>query len=130
MKHEEPKTGRPGETSQWPRWEGPAENRPSGYMQGETNIFAEEADQQKHRGTAPANYDDRPDGQVETAVNEALTQDAMLDPSGIVVSVERGQVTLAGTVASDADRQRAEECARTVHGVNGFNNNLTVSAAR
>lgn len=130
MKHEEPKTGRPGETSQWPRWEGPAETRPSGYMQGETNIFAEEPDQQKHRGTAPANYDDRPDEEVRTAVNEALTQDAMLDPSGVTVSVKGGRVTLAGTVSSDADRQRAEECALSVHGVSGCDNTLTVSSAR
>jgi osmotically-inducible protein OsmY len=99
-------------------------------MQGETNIFAEESDQQKHRGTAPANYDDRPDEEVRTAVNEALTQDATLDPSGVTVSVQGGRVTLAGTVASDADRQRAEECALSVHGVNGCDNTLTVSSAR
>ncbi|HEX2148505.1 MAG TPA: BON domain-containing protein, partial [Pseudorhizobium sp.] len=122
MKHETPKTGRPGETSQWPRWEGPAENRPSGYMQGETNIFAEDADQQKHRGEAPAGYD-RPDEHVETAVNEALTQDPTLDPTNIAVTVRNGRVLLEGTVASEADRQRAEECVSGVHGVSGCENN-------
>ena len=74
MKHEEPKTGRPGETSQWPRWEGPAENRPSGYLQGEANIFAENSEQQKHQGVAPTDYQ-RPDDHIQSAVNEALTQD-------------------------------------------------------
>jgi hypothetical protein len=42
MKHEPQSGGKPGETSQWPRWEGPAENRPSGYIQGEANIFADD----------------------------------------------------------------------------------------
>lgn len=27
-----PKTGKPGTTDQSPRWEGPQENRPSGYL--------------------------------------------------------------------------------------------------
>jgi osmotically-inducible protein OsmY len=127
MKDEAPKTGRPGETSQWPRWEGPAENRPSGYMQGEANIFADNADQQKHRGSAPDAYQ-RPDEHVQTGVNEALTQDPLLDPTNIVVTVHGGRVILEGTVASDADRRRAEECALAVNGVNGCENNLKISA--
>ncbi len=128
MKEEAPKPGRPGETSQWPRWEGPAENRPSGYMQGEANIFAENEDQQKHRGTGPADYD-RPDEQVRAAANEALTQDTMLDPTNISVTVQGGRAVLDGTVASEADRRRAEECVSAVHGVTSCNNNLKVSAS-
>ena len=27
-----PKDGKPGTTDQWPRWEGPPENRPRGYL--------------------------------------------------------------------------------------------------
>lgn len=128
MKDEAPKPGRPGETTQWPRWEGPAETRPSGYMQGETNIFAEKEDQQKHRGRGPAGYD-RPDEQVLAAVNEALTQDAMLDPTNISATVHGGRVVLDGTVASEADRRQAEECVSAVHGVTSFDNNLKVSAS-
>lgn len=128
MKDEAPKPGRPGETSQWPRWEGPAESRPSGYMQGETNIFAENPDQQKNVGAAPAGYD-RPDEQVEAAANEALTQDPMLDPTNISVRVRDGRVALDGTVASEADRRRAEECVTAVHGVASCDNNLKVSAS-
>lgn len=127
MKDEAPKAGRPGETSQWPRWEGPAESRPSGYMQGEANIFAENPDQEKHVGAAPVGYD-RPDEQVEAAANEALTQDPMLDPTDISVRVRNGRLDLNGTVASEADRRRAEECVTAVHGVASCNNNLTVSA--
>ncbi|MCJ8520151.1 osmotically-inducible protein OsmY [Pseudorhizobium tarimense] len=128
MKHEAPKSGRPGETSQWPRWEGPAESRPSGYMQGETNIFAEGDEQQKHRGVAPAGYD-RSDEDVKAAVNEALTQDAMLDPTAIIVGVREGKVTLEGSVTKEADRRRAEECALSVHGVNSCENNIRVASA-
>jgi hyperosmotically inducible periplasmic protein len=48
--NQEPKAGgKPGETSQWPRWEGPAENRPSGYIQGEANIFADDPVEDKKR---------------------------------------------------------------------------------
>jgi osmotically-inducible protein OsmY len=96
-------------------------------MQGETNIFAANEDQQKHRGTGPADYD-RPDEQVRAAVNEALTQDAMLDPTNISAMVQGGKVVLSGTVASDADRRRAEECVSAVHGVTSCDNNLKVSA--
>ncbi len=128
MKDEAPKPGRPGETTQWPRWEGPAENRPSGYMQGETNIFAQNEDQQKHHGEGPADYN-RPDEQVRTAVNEALTQEPMIDPTSISVSVVDGRVVLDGTVQSEADRRQAEQCVSTVHGVRSCDNNLKVSAS-
>jgi hypothetical protein len=32
MKHETPKAGRAGTTDQSPRWEGPEETRPRGYL--------------------------------------------------------------------------------------------------
>jgi osmotically-inducible protein OsmY len=129
MKHEEPKPGRPGETSQWPRWEGPAENRPSGYLQGEANIFADTPEQEKKRGVAPADYD-RPDPDIEAAVKEALTQDSFLDPTAITVSVKDGVVSLDGSVASEADLRRAEKCIENVHGVRSCSNNLIVAGER
>lgn len=30
-----PRDGQPGTTDQWPRWEGPKENRPAGYLPAE-----------------------------------------------------------------------------------------------
>ena len=126
MKNEQPKSGRPGETSQWPRWEGPAENRPSGYLQGEANIFAEDSGQEKKRGLAPEGYE-RSDSDLKTAVNEALTQDAFLDPRGITVSVNHGIASLEGTVASADDVRRAEDCCRSVDGLNGCTNNLHIA---
>jgi hypothetical protein len=56
MKHERPKTGKAGETSQWPSWEGPAENRPSGYIQGESDIFQEDG---KETDAQPAKRTDQ-----------------------------------------------------------------------
>lgn len=32
MADEKPRDGAPGTTDQWPRWEGPEENRPRGYL--------------------------------------------------------------------------------------------------
>lgn len=49
MRHEPKSSGKPGEISQWPRWEGPAQNRPSGYVQGEADIFAEHPVDDKKR---------------------------------------------------------------------------------
>ncbi|MDO1584248.1 hypothetical protein [Rhizobium oryzicola] len=49
MKHDTPKQGRAGETSQWPRWEGPATTRPRGFLQGEANIYADDPEGEKKR---------------------------------------------------------------------------------
>lgn len=129
MKDDQPKAGRPGETSQWPRWQGPAESRPSGYLPGETNIFAKDQQQEVHRGKGPKGYR-RSDGRIEEDVNEQLTQDAFLDPTDITVSVKDGVVTLNGHVASRADKRRAEDCALQVHGVSDCLNNLRIEAER
>ena len=53
--------GKPGETSQWPRWEGPAENRPRGYVQGEANIFADDPVEDKKRHSTDYPENDRSD---------------------------------------------------------------------
>lgn len=130
MKNEQPKPGRPGETSQWPRWEGPAESRPSGYLQGEANIFAEDESQEKHIGKAPLDYSERPDHLIEQEVKERLTQDPFLDPTNITVSVSQQRVTLEGFVEQEADRQRAEACVNEVAGVGGCDNRLSLGANR
>ncbi len=49
MRHQPQSGGKSGEVSQWPRWEGPAENRPSGYVQGEADIFADDPIGEKKR---------------------------------------------------------------------------------
>jgi hypothetical protein len=129
MKNEQPKAGRPGETSQWPRWEGPAESRPSGYLQGETNIFATEPGQEKQAGKGPAGYQ-RADDLIEQDVNEQLTQDAFLDPTNITVTVQDGVVSLGGYVAQLADKERAEACVLSVEGAQSCQNNLRLAPER
>lgn len=130
MKNEQPRTGRPGETSQWPRWEGPAESRPSGYLQGDANIFADDSEQEKHAGKAPANYEERPDELVERDIKEQLTQDAFLDPTNLTVSVQNGEVLLEGFVAQLADKERAESTAMSVAGARSCRNNLRLAPER
>jgi hyperosmotically inducible protein len=129
MKNEQPKAGRPGETSQWPRWEGPAESRPSGYLQGEANIFAEGPEQEKQIGKGPDGYE-RPDDLIAQDVNEQLTQDAFLDPTNMTVSVENGEVTLEGYVAHLADKARAQDVVLDIQGVTACRNNLRIAPER
>ncbi|WP_416797158.1 hypothetical protein [Ciceribacter azotifigens] len=54
MKNATPKPGRPGEVSQWPRWEGPEESRPAGYLPAERNAGTESGDsREKTRDDTP-----------------------------------------------------------------------------
>ena len=50
-----------------------------------------------------------------------------LDVSNVSALARFGVVTLDGKVRSEADRQRAEELAREVHGVEGIVNELAVA---
>lgn len=116
MKNDTPKAGRPGETSQWPRWEGPPESRPHGYLPGEANIFSD--DPEGHG---------RSDADIEAAVNDALADADFLDPATISVSVEDGVATLEGSVAREDDYHQAQERCQSVDGVRGVINNLRVA---
>ncbi len=51
---------------------------------------------------------DRPDGEILTEVQGALRWDAYVDHALIDVTVDNGQVVLAGTVGSAAEKRRAE----------------------
>ena len=51
-----------------------------------------------------------------------------LRDSTINVDVDNGVVTLTGTVASQAQKTRAQNVARGVEGVTNVRNNLTVSS--
>jgi len=127
MKNEQPKAGRPGETSQWSRWEGSAESRPSGYLQGEGNIFAEGPDQDKKMGKG-ANK--RSDDLIAQDVEDQLQQDVSFNPEGLTLKVDSGEVTLEGYVAHLADKSRAEELVLDIEGVTAFRNNLRIAPER
>ena len=64
---------------------------------------------------------------VKTRFDLAAADD--LRDSTINVDVDKGVVTLTGTVASAAQKTRAEAVAKSVEGVTGVKNNLKVQAA-
>src|ERR1035437_4292465 len=68
----------------------------------------------------------RSDGQIEMAVVQALDGSEALKNDLITAATIQSQVTLAGTVSSDASRQLAESIAAKVPGVTKVNNNLKV----
>jgi hypothetical protein len=66
------------------------------------------------------------DGQIEMNVVQALDNSQALKNDLITAATIQGKVTLAGTVASDADKQLAESIVTKVSGVTGVVNNLKV----
>lgn len=79
-----------------------------------------------HRGKGPKNYT-RSDSRIEEDVNDRLTDDLMVDASGISVSVSDSEVTLDGMVDSKLAKRRAEDCCDSVSGVTHVQNNLRVN---
>jgi hypothetical protein len=78
-----------------------------------------------YRGLGPKGYT-RSDERIREDVCEALTQDADLDPSRFEVSVEKGEVTLSGSVSSRHDKRQAENIAERVTGVRDIHNHLRI----
>lgn len=74
----------------------------------------------------PAPAGQRTDGQIEMDVVHALDASDALKNDLITAATVQGQVTLSGTVASDADRQLAESIVAKVPGVSKVNNKLNI----
>jgi hypothetical protein len=68
----------------------------------------------------------RADGQIEMDVVHALDASAALKNDLITAATIQGQVTLSGTVSTEASKQLAESIAAHVDGVTKVNNNLKV----
>ncbi len=64
------------------------------------------------------------DAALSASVRQALQRDPVLGGYDIIVDARRGAVTLIGTVASAADRERAARVAGTVDGVEHVENRL------
>lgn len=79
-----------------------------------------------YRGRGPKNYR-RSDERIADEVNEALTEDELLDASEIEVSVENGEVTLNGTVDSRHAKRLAEDLAESCAGVVDVHNRLRIT---
>lgn len=122
MKNATPKPGRPGEVSQWPRWEGPQESRPAGYMRGEDDAAPQE---ESHRGRSPE-PEVRNDAFIEAQVGAQLEQNPLLDPASLQVSVRRRRVILDGVVDTPEASLRTEKDALSVEGVYGCENRFKV----
>lgn len=76
-------------------------------------------------GAAPASGQ-RTDGQIEMDVVQALDASQALKNDMITAATIQGEVTLSGTVSSDASKQLAASIAGHVNGVSKVNNNLKV----
>jgi hypothetical protein len=68
----------------------------------------------------------RTDGQIETDVVHALDASKALKNDLITAATIQGEVTLSGTVSSEASSELAEAIVNHVQGVTKVNNNLTV----
>jgi len=78
------------------------------------------------QGQPAAQQGPRTDGQIEMDVVHALDASAALKNDLITAATIQGEVTLSGTVSSDASKQLAESIAAHVNGVTKVHNNLSV----
>jgi len=76
-------------------------------------------------GRGPQGYK-RSDERITEDINEELTQDADIDASNISVEVQKGEVTLKGTVPDRETKRRAEDIAESCSGVTEVQNQLRV----
>ena len=80
---------------------------------------------QSQRGRGPKGYQ-RSDERIREDINEALTDDEMLDASDIQVEVRDCEVTLSGTVLNREDKRRAEDLVEDISGVRHVQNEIRV----
>jgi hypothetical protein len=78
------------------------------------------------QGQAAGQQGPRTDGQIEMDVVHALDGSAALKNDLITAATIQGEVTLSGTVSSDASKQLAESIVAHVDGVTKVHNNLQV----
>jgi len=70
------------------------------------------------------------DSGITDAIERRLAADPRVAQANIVVTTVSGRVTLSGSVATWAGRERAGEVARSTAGVVSVNNRLTVAGNR
>lgn len=130
MQNQTPKPGVPGETSQWPRWEGPADVTPRGYLPPEDAA----AEREEEQGSEPSrervphslNYR-RADREIERDIRLRLDGTDAIDASQITVRVKDGSVSLTGSVRSPDERALALDIAWAEPGVVHCSNSLMLS---
>jgi hypothetical protein len=85
---------------------------------------AQDASQPQQNGASAAGQ--RTDGQIEMDVVQALDASEALKNDLITAATIQGEVTLSGTVSSEASKQLAESIVKKVPGVTGVNDRLEV----
>ena len=78
-----------------------------------------------HRGHGPKDYT-RSDERIREDANDRLTEDWRVDASNVTVTVDKGEITLNGTVMSREAKRRAEDIVDDISGVKHVQNNLRV----
>lgn len=78
------------------------------------------------QGSGAAASGQRTDGQIEMDVVQALDASQALKNDMITAATIQSQVTLSGTVSSEASKELAESIAGHVNGVSKVNNNLKI----
>ena len=104
-------------TGQWPEVERAARSRGFDLHQYEL------AQRGVHRGKGPRGYQ-RSDQRIVEDINDLLTEDPYIDASDIDISVEKGEVTLSGTVERRDIKRRVENLVEGVSGVKNIENRL------
>jgi hypothetical protein len=77
-------------------------------------------------GRGPKGYR-RSDDSIREEINERLTDAFDVDPHDVEVAVEKGEVTLRGTVTSRYAKRRVEHIADQVRGVEDVHNELRIA---
>lgn len=82
--------------------------------------------QQAFTGKGPRTYV-RSDERIREDAYDALTYQSALDASDLEISVENGELTLSGTVASREEKRAAEDLCAHVRGVKDVHNRIRIA---
>lgn len=113
-------------------WQG--HNQGIGHLGGSQNFGAQDYAAQGGNkragmyGRGPMNYT-RSDQRIYEDVCDALADDSNIDASQVEVKVEKGEVTLTGTVDQRDTRRRIEDVVERVSGVKDVSNQIKIQRA-
>lgn len=81
----------------------------------------------QHRGKGPKGYT-RSDERIKEDISDRMSDDVFVDASSIDITVEKGEVTLTGTVSTRSEKRRSEDIAEQVSGVKNVENRLRLAS--
>jgi hyperosmotically inducible protein len=94
-----------------------------GFMAG-CNENSSRAEQDRNNPNKVGTTEARSDTVITAEVKAKITDDELLDNTDVSTETQNGIVTLTGTVATEAQKARAEEIAKGTQGVVAVNNTL------